>query len=41
MVGVTLDPYPLFAANDREYATLFALVTNATIEEHNRMQGGS
>jgi hypothetical protein len=39
-VGVKLDPLPLLTTCDPDYATLFALVTNAAIEEYNRSHGG-
>jgi hypothetical protein len=38
---VTLDPWPLFATTDRDYATLFAMVTDATVEAYNKANGGS
>lgn len=40
MVGVTLDPTPLFYENDRDYALMFRLITDAATEEFNRVHGG-
>jgi hypothetical protein len=37
---VTLDPAPLFYSNDRDYFTLFKMVTDRAIEEYNRAHGG-
>jgi hypothetical protein len=37
---VTLDPAPLFFTNDRDYHTLFKLVTDEAVEQYNRAHGG-
>jgi hypothetical protein len=39
-VGVRLDPLPLLTTCDPDYATMFAVVVNAAVDEHNRMHGG-
>jgi hypothetical protein len=40
LVGVALDPAPLFYSNDRDYVLVFRLVTDRATEMFNRVHGG-